>query len=81
VSHGEASPGWVRRLRLRRNWCSLALALPVHPELDRLQGHLSALIPYRVAADVMLCLLPVDAGKSPETLAAIRYSSASGSPM
>jgi hypothetical protein len=38
------------------------------PELDRLQARLSALMPYRVAADVMLHLLPIDAGKSPETL-------------
>jgi hypothetical protein len=47
------------------------------PELDRLQARL-----YRVAADVMLHLLPIDAGKSPEGhCAAIRYRSASGSPM
>jgi hypothetical protein len=38
------------------------------PELDRLRARLSALMPYRVAADVMLHLLPIDAGKSPETL-------------
>jgi hypothetical protein len=38
------------------------------PELDRLQARLSALMPYRVAADVMLYLLPINAGKSPETL-------------
>jgi hypothetical protein len=36
--------------------------------LDRLQARLSALMPYRVAADVMLYLLPINAGKSPETL-------------
>jgi hypothetical protein len=38
------------------------------PELDRLRARLSALMPYRVAAELMLHLLPVDAGKSPETL-------------
>ena len=38
------------------------------PELDQLQGHLSALMPYRVAAGVLEHLLPVEAGKSPETL-------------
>jgi hypothetical protein len=38
------------------------------PELDRLRARLSALMPYRVAADVMLHLLPVDAGTSPETM-------------
>jgi hypothetical protein len=51
------------------------------PELDELQAPLSALMPFRVAADVMLHLLPIDAGKSAEHCAATRYRSASGSPM
>ena len=38
------------------------------PELDQLRAHLSALMPYRVAAGVLAHLLPVAAGKSPETL-------------
>jgi len=38
------------------------------PELDRLQAHLSALMPYRVAADVLQQMFPVDAGKDVETL-------------
>src|SRR3954453_12426840 len=38
------------------------------PELDQLQAHLSALMPYRVAAGVLEHLLPVAAGTSPETL-------------
>jgi len=38
------------------------------PELDQLQARLSALMPYRVAADVLQHLLPLDAGTSPETL-------------
>jgi hypothetical protein len=38
------------------------------PELDQLRAHLSALMPYRVAAGVLEHLLPVEAGKSPETL-------------
>jgi hypothetical protein len=38
------------------------------PELTQLQARLSALMPYRVAADVLQHLLPVDAGTSPETL-------------
>ena len=38
------------------------------PELDQLRTHLSALMPYRVAAGVLAHLLPVEAGKSPETL-------------
>src|SRR5215218_4010669 len=38
------------------------------PELDQLQAHLSALMPYRVAAGVLGHLLPVDAGISHESL-------------
>ena len=38
------------------------------PELDQLQARLSALMPYRVAADLLQYVLPIDAGKSPETL-------------
>ena len=39
-----------------------------HPAVDELQARLSALMTYRVAAEVMVHLLPLDAGKSPETL-------------
>src|ERR1700722_15005646 len=52
---GETGGGWPSHCRST-------------PELDGLQARLSALMPYRVAADVMLHLLPIDAGKSPETL-------------
>jgi hypothetical protein len=52
---GETGVSWPSRCRST-------------PELDGLQARLSALMPYRVAADVMLHLLPIDAGKSPETL-------------
>src|SRR5579864_7966791 len=38
------------------------------PELDELQAHLSALMTYRVASGVLQHLLPIDAGRSPETL-------------
>ncbi len=38
------------------------------PELDQLQAHLSALMTYRMAADVLAQMLPVDAGRDPETL-------------
>ncbi len=38
------------------------------PELDQLRAHLSALMPYRVAADFLEQMFPVDAGKDPETL-------------
>jgi hypothetical protein len=38
------------------------------PQLDQLQARLSALMPYRIAADVLQHLLPIDAEKSPETV-------------
>jgi hypothetical protein len=65
-------------VRLRRFLCSgcgrseTATSWPSHcrstPELEQLRAHLSALMPYRVAAGVLEHLLPVNAGKSPETL-------------
>src|SRR4051812_7016704 len=66
------------RLKLPRFLCTgcgcgeTAVSWPSHcqstPELRQLQARLSALMPYRVAADVLQHLLPIDAGKSPETL-------------
>ena len=38
------------------------------PELNELHAHLSALLPFRVAAGVLAHLLPVETGISPETL-------------
>jgi len=38
------------------------------PKLDRLQAHLSALMTFRTAADVLAQMFPVDAGKHHETL-------------
>jgi hypothetical protein len=38
------------------------------PELDQLQAHLSALMSYRTAADVLAQMLPIEAGKDHETL-------------
>jgi len=38
------------------------------PELDRLQAHLSALMTYRTAADLLKQMFPVDAGKHHATL-------------
>jgi hypothetical protein len=59
----------VRGLRLWCDWwCQLAIALSVVPELNQLQARLSALMPFRVAAGELQHLLPIDAGKSPETL-------------
>jgi len=38
------------------------------PELDELKAHLSALMTYRIAADVLEQMLPVDAGANHETV-------------
>ena len=38
------------------------------PELDQLQARLSALMTFRVAAEILVHVLPIDAGKNPETL-------------
>jgi hypothetical protein len=51
----EAGHGWPSRCRST-------------PELDQLQVHLSALMTYRVAAEVMAQMFPLDAGNDPETL-------------
>src|SRR3954447_10648485 len=66
------------RLKLPRFLCAgcgcgvTGVSWPLHcrstPELSRLQARLSALMPYRVAADLLQNLLPIDAGRSPETL-------------
>jgi hypothetical protein len=66
------------RVRLPRFRCAgcggieASLEWPSHcrstPELDQLQAHLSALMTYRVAAEVMAQMFPVDAGNNPETL-------------
>jgi hypothetical protein len=66
------------RLKLPRFLCAgcgcggTGVSWPSHcrsaPELNQLQARLSALMPYRVAADVLQHLLPIDTGKSPETL-------------
>jgi hypothetical protein len=37
------------------------------PELDRLRAHLSAMMAYRVGADLLEQMFPVDAGMDPET--------------
>jgi hypothetical protein len=53
--HGETGIGWL-------SYCRST------PELDQLRAHVSALMPYRVAAGLLAHFLPVEAGKSPETL-------------
>ena len=52
---GETGVGWPSHCRST-------------PELNQLQARLSALMPYRVATDVLQHLLPIDAGTSPETM-------------
>jgi hypothetical protein len=76
--HRIATPFGEVRVRLPRFLCAgcghteTGVSWPSHcrstPALDQLQAHLSALMTYRVAADVLLHLLPIDAGKSHETL-------------
>src|SRR6202162_569156 len=66
------------RLKLPRFLCAgcgcgeTGVSWPSHcrstPELNQLQARLSALMPYRVAADMLQYLLPIDAGKSRETM-------------
>jgi hypothetical protein len=66
------------RLRLPRFRCAACgrietgINWPSHcrstPELDRLRAHLSALMTYRVSADLLEHMFPVDAGIDPRTL-------------
>ncbi len=65
----------VRLPRFRCPACGRSeagVSWPAHcrstPELDQLQAHLSALLTYRVAAGVLVHLLPVATGTSHETL-------------
>jgi hypothetical protein len=65
----------VRLPRFRCAGCGgteAGVGWPAHcrstPELDQLRAHLSALMPYRIAAGVLEHLLPVDAGTNPETV-------------
>ena len=65
-------------LRLPRFRCAMcgrietSINWPSHcrstPELDRIRAHLSALITYRVSADLLKHMFPVDAGVDPRTL-------------
>jgi len=65
----------VRLPRFRCARCGAieaGVAWPSHarstPELDRLRAQLSALMPYRTAAEVLAQMAPVDAGTAHETL-------------
>jgi hypothetical protein len=76
--HRSATVFGEVRLKLPRFLCAgcgcgeTGVSWPSHcrstPELNQLQARLSALMPFRVAADVLQHLLPIDAGTSPETL-------------
>jgi hypothetical protein len=56
----------------RCGWTETGIGWPSHcrstPELDRIRAHLSSLMTYRVAADLLEQMLPVDAGSDPATL-------------
>ena len=77
-NHAVATPFGHVSVRLPRFCCAgcggieAGRGWPSHcrssPELSRLQAHLSALMPYREAADVLAQMLPLDAGKGCETL-------------
>jgi hypothetical protein len=69
---GEVTVRLPRFLCASCNRAETGVDWPLHcrstPELNQLQAHLSALMTYRVAAGVLQHLLPVTAGRSPETL-------------
>ena len=69
---GEVTVRLPRFLCAACNRSETGINWPLHcrstPELHQLQAHLSALMTYRVAAGVLQHLLPVTAGRSPETL-------------
>jgi hypothetical protein len=77
-NHAVATPFGPVTVRLPRFCCASCGGIearngwPSHcrstPELDQLQAHLCALMPYREAADVLAQMLPLDAGKGCETL-------------
>ena len=57
--------GACGRIETGINWPSHCRSTP---ELDRLRAHLSALMTYRVSADLLEHMFPVDAGFDPRTL-------------
>jgi hypothetical protein len=52
-------------LQSHRDWRMLAIAMPIDAGSWIAAAHLSALMAYRVAVDVLQHLLPIDAGRSP----------------
>jgi hypothetical protein len=77
-AHRIATPFGEVRLKLPRFLCAgcgcgeTGVSWPSHcrstPELNQLRAGLSALMPYRVAGDVLQYLLAIDAGTGPETM-------------
>src|SRR4051812_47142255 len=67
---GELRVRLPHLVRAGRGCGKTGVSWPLHcrstPELDQLQARFSALMPYRVAADVLQHLLPIDAGTGPE---------------
>jgi hypothetical protein len=59
----------------------MAVARPLDAELDRLGAQLSALMPYRTAAEVLAQMVPVDAGMAHETLRRYTFRVAEELPM
>jgi hypothetical protein len=55
-------------MRRIRSWPWLAIALPPDTGVGSAQAHLSALMTYRVAADVLVQMFPMSAGNDAETL-------------
>jgi len=72
TSFGEVTVRLPRFLCAGCGHAETGVSRPSHcrstPVLDQLQARLSALMTYRVAAEVLVHLPPVNAGKSPETL-------------
>jgi hypothetical protein len=67
--HGQVT---VRLPRFRCTGCDAieaGVGWPSHcrstPEFDQLQAHFFALMPYRVATDLLKQVFPIDAGKDP----------------
>src|SRR5689334_556117 len=88
--HAIATPFGEVAVRLPRFRCAacatteVGVGWPSHarstPELDRLRAQLSALMPYRSAAEVLAQLFPVDAGADPETLRRHTFKAAEALP-
>ena len=69
---GEVTIKLPRFRCARRGGTETGIGWPTHcrstPELDRIRAQLSSLMTYRMAADLLKQMFPVDAGTYPETL-------------